>query len=294
MSSVATAFEEHRRLLFSIAYRMLGSVAEAEDVVQEAWLRRQGAKEDEVRSEKAFLSTIVTRLCLDQMKSARARRETYVGPWLPEPLPTRLASPPKAPDDELDERESVSMAFLILLESLNPVERAVFLLRKVFDYEYSEVARIVERSEDACRQIFHRASQAVQARRPHLPATREERERLADGFWQAATSGDVGALEALLAEDVSFWSDGGGKRPAAMNVVNGRKSVAALVLGLWKKGAAGLRVERVELNGCPAVIGRTADGEIDSAVLIEVDAGAVSAIRVVRNPDKLAHLAARA
>jgi RNA polymerase sigma-70 factor (ECF subfamily) len=293
MSPAAAAFEEQRPLLFSIAYRMLGSVAEAEDVVQEAWLRRQGTNDGEVRSEKAFLSTIVTRLCLDQLKSARARRESYVGPWLPEPLPTRVAARPKAPDDELGERESVSMAFLILLESLNPIERAVFLLRKVFDYEYSEVAQIVERSEDACRQLFHRANQAVLARRPRLDATREQQERLTAGFLQATASGDLAALEGLLAEDVSFWSDGGGKRAAAMNVVSGRKSVAALVLGLWKKGASGLRLTPVELNGCPAVIGRSADGEIDSVVLIEIDASAVSAIRVVRNPDKLAHLAAR-
>jgi RNA polymerase sigma-70 factor (ECF subfamily) len=191
-------FEAHRPLLFGIAYRMLGDRAAAEDIVQEAFLKTRDAPA--LDSPKAWLSTVVTRLCLDQLKSARARRESYVGPWLPEPLPT---------DDKID-RETISMAFLVLLETLSPVERAVFLLHEVFDYSHAEVADIVGKEEVAVRQILHRAKSHVVARRPRFSGSREQHQRLLMGFVQACTVGDVDGLKQLLADDVVSLSDGGG------------------------------------------------------------------------------------
>jgi len=197
-------FDRHRPLLFSIAYRMVGSVIDAEDVVQEAYLRwRRSPQEEEIRSPKSYLSAVVTRLCIDQLRSARARREEYVGPWLPEPLPTDAAV--------LD--ESLSMAFLVLLESLNPTERAIFLLREVFDYDYREISHLVDKSEENCRQIARRARQSVAARRPRFESTPEQEERLMGRFLEACFDGDMDGLLALLSEDVTLWSDGEGEDP---------------------------------------------------------------------------------
>jgi RNA polymerase sigma-70 factor, ECF subfamily len=199
-------FETYRPLLFAIAYRMLGSAMEAEDIVQETYLRYQRASKDSIRQMKPFLTTILTRLCLDQLKSARAQRENYIGPWLPEPILTddgALITPNK--DD------SISMAFLVLLENLSPPERAVFLLREVFDYDYPEIAQIIGKEEAACRQLFHRAKKHITEHRPRYKSSPEAHQQITLRFMQAITEGDVNGLVSLLADEVALWSDGGGK-----------------------------------------------------------------------------------
>jgi RNA polymerase sigma-70 factor (ECF subfamily) len=287
--TVAERFEQERPLLFAIAYRMLGSVMEAEDVVQEAWLRYQATPADSVRSPKAFLSTVVTRLCLDQLKSARARREQYFGPWLPEPLLTSEDASP-TPEGRVDVHESVSMAFLVLLESLTPVERAVFLLREVFDYGYDEIAAIVDRSEDACRQSFHRAKQSLVARRPRFQASPEARQRLTQGFLRAVEAGDLPGLTELLAEDITLWTDGGGKTRAAVRPLHGPETVARFILGVVRKAPPNIEVEVTEVNGDPGLLLRV-DGAPFAAMAMELDEHCIHAIRTIVNPDKLAHLA---
>jgi RNA polymerase sigma-70 factor, ECF subfamily len=238
-------FDRHRPLLFSIAYRMLGSVMDAEDVVQEAFLRWQRAPRAEVRSPKAYLSAVVTRLCIDQLRSARKRREEYVGPWLPEPLPTE---PDTAAIDE-----SLSMAFLILLESLNPTERAVFLLREVFDYE--EISRLVGKSEANCRQIARRARDSIAARRPRFESSPEQEERLLGSFLEASLDGDMESLVSVLSEDVTLWSDGGGKTRAALNPIHGANRVSRFLFGILRQAPPGLVVRRARVNGRPGIIG---------------------------------------
>ena len=245
-------FERYRSLLFSIAYRMLGSVADAEEILQEAYLRWREAPEAEVRSPKSYLSAVVTRLSIDRLRSARAWREEYVGPWLPEPLVTEGAEE-VADSIELD--ESLSMAFLVLLESLNPMERAVFLLREVFDYDYGEISRIVERSEDNCRQIARRARQSVAARRPSFEQSPEQKERLTERFVEACMSGDMQGLVGLLCEDVTLWSDGGGKVAAAPYPIHGPERVARFLLG----------VLRTVPPGFPPVLSGSTGGRASSA-----------------------------
>jgi RNA polymerase sigma-70 factor, ECF subfamily len=291
----ADTFEQHRRLLFSIAYRMLGSVMEAEDVVQEAWLRWQVVTSEEVRSPKAFLSTVVTRLCLDQLKSARARRESYVGPWLPEPLITSEADPRLAPDARIDAYESISMAFLVLLESLTPLERAVFLLREVFDYPYPEIAEIVGRREDGCRQLFHRAKQYLTERRPRFQPTPAARERLTAGFVRAAEAGDLEGLMSLLAEDITLWTDGGGKVAAALRPLHGPNAVARFLLGVTQRVQPLSTFELLEVNGEPAILFRIPPAPPAPSlgvVVLEMDEERIHAIRVVGNPEKLGHISA--
>lgn len=285
----AEQFERYRPLLFSIAYRMLGSVMEAEDVVQEAYLRYQATPAASIRSHKSFLSTVVTRLCLDQLKSARARRESYIGPWLPEPLLTTEADSDRTPGARVDEYESISLAFLVLLESLTPVERAVFLLREVFDFGYAEIAEIVGRREDACRQVFHRAKRFLVERRPRFRSSPEDRRRLTEGFLQACAAGDLEGLMRLLAEDITMWSDGGGKVPAATRPVHGRAAVARLLLGLVRIAPPGTHFQVAEVNGGPAIIVRV-DGAPRAVLTLEVEEGHIRAIRNVVNPEKLAHL----
>jgi RNA polymerase sigma-70 factor (ECF subfamily) len=271
-------FDRHRPLLFSIAYRMLGSVMDAEDVVQEAYLRwRRSCQEEEIRSPKSYLSAVVTRLCIDQLRSARARREEYVGPWLPEPLPTDAAV--------LD--ESLSMAFLVLLESLNPAERAVFLLREVFDYDYREISHLIGKTEENCRQIARRARQSVAARRPRFVSTPEQEERLMGRFLEVCLGGDMDGLLALLADDVTLWSDGGGKTRAALNPIHGADNVARFISGTLRKAPAGFVVRRAQVNGRPALIGYFEDGSPHSVVTLEVAEGSISTIRLVVNPEKL-------
>ena len=278
------AYNQYRPLLFSIAYRMLGSVMDAEDAVQEAFVRWRRAPEAEVRSPKAYLSAVVTRLCIDRLRSARKRREEYVGPWLPEPLPDE-----RAPDvaENVVLEESVSMAFLVLLESLTPVERAVFLLREVFDYDYAEVARIVGKSETNCRQISHRARAAVSARRPRFERSPEEEERLTNGFLQACSAGDMDGLVALLSEGVTLWSDGGGKTRAARNPIHGATNVARFFSGILNKVPPGLSVRRASINGRPGFVGYFGDGSPQSVTTFGFEEGRIAEIRLVVNPDKL-------
>jgi len=272
--------EEHRRALFGIAYRMLGDRAEAEDVVQDAFIKVHDADAEVVASPRAWLSTVVMRLCLDRLKSARVRREQYVGPWLPEPLPTEAAV----------ERETISMAFMVLLETLSPIERAVFLLHDVFDYTHAEVAAIVQEQEATVRQILHRAKAHVVARRPRFSGTREQHALLMDGFIQACLAGDVEGLGRLLAADVVCYTDGGGKAVAATKPVRGASDTAKFLSGLARKGAGGATFDRMVLNGEITLVARVG-ARIDTIVSIATDGERITEIDIIRNPDKLARLA---
>jgi RNA polymerase sigma-70 factor, ECF subfamily len=284
--SSTEVFDRNRPLLFSISYRMLGSVMEAEDVVQEAFLRWQGVTE-EIRYPSAYLSTVATRLCIDRLRSARVRRERYVGTWLPEPLLGEQAQE-VAPAVDLD--DSLSMAFLVLLESLTPVERAVFLLREVFGYEYAEIGSLVGKSEANCRQISRRARQSVEARRPRFESSPEQEERLMDGFLEATLSGDMEALLGMLAEDVTLYSDGGGKTRAARNPIYGADKVTRFLAGIRQKAPPGFTLRRMQVNGKPGFAGYLADGSPWAVLTLEVAEGNVRAIRLVVNPEKLGNV----
>ncbi|MBA3491949.1 MAG: RNA polymerase sigma-70 factor [Rubrobacteraceae bacterium] len=277
-------FDRNRPLLFSIAYRMTGSVMEAEDAVQEAYLRWQQASEDEVRSPSSYLSTVVTRLCIDRLRSARVRREQYVGPWLPEPV---LGEQAKEIESKADLEDTLSMSFLVLLESLTPVERAVFLLREVFGYEYAEIASLVGKSEANCRQISRRARQSVAARRPRFESSPKQEERLMEGFLQASLEGDMEALLALLSEDVTLYSDGGGKTRAALRPIYGADKVARFLTGILSNIPPDFAVRQTRINGRPGLVGYFGDGSPQSVVSIEVAEGSIMAIRLVVNPEKL-------
>ena len=279
-------FDRNRPLLFSISYRMLGSVMEAEDVVQEAYLRWQGA-EGEISSPSAYLSTVVTRLCIDRLRSARARREQYVGPWLPEPLLEEQA-PEVVGTADLD--DSLSMAFLVLLESLTPVERAVFLLREVFGYDYPEIASLVDKNEANCRQISRRARRSVAARRPRFESSPDQEKRLMDGFLEASLDGDMEALLGLLSEDVILYSDGGGKTRAALNPVHGANNVARFLAGVLAKIPPGFTVRKTRVNGRPGFIGYFGDGSPQSVVTLDALQGRIRTIRLLVNPDKLEYV----
>jgi RNA polymerase sigma-70 factor, ECF subfamily len=274
-------FDPHRALLFSTAYRMLGSVMDAEDVVQEAYLRWQRAPEAEIRSPRAYLSAIVTRFCTDQLRRVKARREEYVGPWLPEPLPTEPAPDVAAVD------ASLSMDFLVLLESLTPTERAVFILREVFDYDYDEISRLVGKGEANCRQIARRARQSVAARRPRFESSPEQEERLMNSFLEASFGGEMEGLLALLSEDVTLWSDGGGKTRAALNPIHGADKVARFFSGKLLKAPPGFVVRRASINGRPGLIGYFEDGRPQSVATFDVAEVSIWTIRLVDNPEKL-------
>jgi RNA polymerase sigma-70 factor, ECF subfamily len=276
-------FEQHRPLVFSIAYRMLGSVMDAEDMVQETFLRWQRAPESDIRSAKVYLSTIVTRLCIDHLRSSRVRREQYVGPWLPEPL---VGEPGTSPEDEVAMADSLSTAFLVLLERLSARERAAFLLREVFDYEYAEVARTLGTSEANCRQMVARARKHVVDHRPRFPATREEHERLMNEFMHACTRGDMEGLVSLLAADAASYSDGGGKVHAARKPVYGPERVARFLVGVMRTAPAGFELRPAEVNGGPGLVGYL-DGVPINVVTFEVDEGRIRNIYIVANPDKL-------
>ncbi|MBS0410575.1 MAG: sigma-70 family RNA polymerase sigma factor [Proteobacteria bacterium] len=276
-------FEAQRRRLTHLAYRMLGSLAEAEEAVQDAWLRWNGADRAAVEDAPAWLAQVTTRLCLDRLKSARARHETYVGPWLPEPLVEEVAQ------DPLERAEDVSVAFLLALQRLSPLERAVFLLHDVFDQDYGEVARSLGRTEPACRQLAARARQHVQDAKPRFTVSDAEAARLAGAFMQAAASADMSALTAILTEDAVLISDGGGKRKAALRPMIGREDVMALLRGLAWRGsgwatADGARLVRI--NGLPGVVLNSDDGPMTMSFEPSGD-GRVSAIYIVRNPEKL-------
>ncbi len=283
-------FEEYRSLLFAMAYRMLGSAMEAEDIVQEAYLRYRATPPESIRTLKSFLTTIVHNLCINHLKSAQARRENYVGPWLPEPIITGDGASLLSPLRQITDRESISMAFLVLLESLSPLERAVFLLREVFDYEYAEIAQITGREEAACRQLFSRAKKHIRQHRPRFPASPEAHEKMVGRFMEAFIAGDMDGLMSLLAEDVTAWSDGGGKvSGAAVHPIQGRDKVARAVIGLLSRVPEGTTAEVIEANGFPALLIRV-KGQIAGVLTLEVEGDLISALRNVANPDKLTHL----
>ncbi len=276
-------FERHRSLLFSIAYRMLTSVTDAEDIVQEAYLRWRKVPEAEVRSPKSYLSAVVTRLSIDRLRSARVQREEYFGPWLPEPLISERAEE-IADSTELD--ETLSMAFLVLLESLNPMERAVFLLREVFDYDYEEISSIVGKSEANCRQIARRTRQSVAAHRPRFERSPEQEERLTQRFVETCMSGDMEGLLELLSEDVTLWSDGGGKVAAAPYPIHGPERVARFLLGVLRTVPPGFSARTARVNGAPGVVGYV-DGNSTSVVALDAADGRLNGVRIVVNPDKV-------
>jgi RNA polymerase sigma-70 factor (TIGR02957 family) len=287
----AELLDELRRAAFAIAYRMLGSVSEAEDVVQEALLRlhRAQSEGERIESPRAYVSTVATRLGIDQLRSARRRRETYVGDWLPEPLVTSTEEDPARHAETAD---SLSMAFLVLLESLSPEQRAVFLLHDVFDYPYDEVARIVGKSEANARQLAARARRHVDERRPRFEASREQRERLADRFFAAVEQGEVEALETMLAEDVVLQGDGGGKAPALARALYGAGRVAR-TLANWARQAervGGVTLRRIEVNGQPGATLADAEGKLIAVMALDIDGDRVQGVRSVVNPDKLRHL----
>jgi RNA polymerase sigma-70 factor (ECF subfamily) len=283
-------FEEHRSLLFAIAYRMVGSAMEAEDIVQEAYLRYRATPPESIRTLKSFLTTIVYHLCIDHLKSAQAQRETYVGPWLPEPIITGDGASRLSPLRQITDRESISMAFLVLLESLSPLERAVFLLREVFDYEYTEIAQITGRNEAACRQLFSRAKKHIRDHRPRFPASPEAHTKMVGRFMEACIAGDMDGLMSLLVEDVTAWSDSGGKvSGAARHPIQGRDKVARGLIGLLSRAPEGMTVEVIEVNGLPALLMRV-KGQIVGVITLEVEGDYIRALRSVANPDKLAHL----
>jgi RNA polymerase sigma-70 factor, ECF subfamily len=279
--AASETFERHRSLLFSISYRMLGSVMEAEDVVQEAFLRWQGASGREIHAPKSYLSTVVTRLSIDRLRSAKARREEYVGPWLPEPLAIGEGSDVA---DALD--ETLSMAFLVLLESLTPVERAVFLLREVSDYDYEEISHLVGKSETNCRQIAHRARGYVAARRPRFERSPEQQERLTERFVEACSTGDMPALLELLAEDITLWSDGGGRVRAALNPIYGPEKVTRFLLGVLRKTPPTFVSRLARVNGQPGIVGYV-EGRPVRVLTLDTESGRIRAIRIVVNPEKL-------
>jgi RNA polymerase sigma-70 factor, ECF subfamily len=283
-------FQELRPLMFSIAYRMLGSVSDAEDVVQEAYVRHQQALGQgvDIASPKAYLSAVVTRLCIDLLRSAAKRRESYVGQWLPEPLLTDDDSDPQARAEQAD---SLSMAFLLVLERLNPVERAVFLLHDVFGYGYDEIATIVGKSEANCRQLAARARRRVKAEKPRFQASHEQRDALATRFFAAFTEGDLDGLVGMLADDVVAYGDGGGKAPQWTMPVIGADRVARLFVGMSREVQLHrIAVELHEVNGQPGAILRTPDGQLVNVFALDIVDGMVQTVRSVINPDKLRHL----
>jgi RNA polymerase sigma-70 factor, ECF subfamily len=283
----AEQFEELRPLLFSIAYRILGSVSEAEDAVQETWLR-YAASGTQPASAKAFLSAVVTRISIDVLRSARVRRETYVGPWFPEPL---LTDPYSDPERSAELADSVSMAALLLLERLTPPERAVFVLREVFGFGFAEIAPAVGSSEAACRQLAVRARRHVNAGRPRFHASHREREELAARFFGALTDGDVDGLRQLLAADVAVSTDGGGRAPALPRSITGAQKAARVLASIFPVlGRIDVTLERRELNGQPGAIFRDRDGKVLFTLALDILGGQIQAIRSVSNPGKLSHL----
>ncbi|SCE99909.1 RNA polymerase sigma-70 factor [Micromonospora mirobrigensis] len=287
------AFTQHRNLLFGVAYRILGSAADAEDAVQDAWVRWSAADRSTVADPRAYLVRIVSNLALDRLRSAQARREVYVGPWLPEPI---LTSGDTA--DEVGAAESVSMAMLVVLETLSPLERAVFVLREVFGFGHAEIAEAVGRSEETVRQAAHRARNHVRARRPRFPADRRRQRRVTERFLAAAAGGDLNTLLELLAPDVTVWTDGGGKVHQAMRPVTGARKVATWFATLGDRPYQGvafadMTIEIVEVNGGPGVVFGGAGRVIAILTLDVANDGRIVGIHNVANPDKLAGIAAR-
>ena len=295
----AEVYAELRPLMFAIAYRMLGSVSEAEDIVQEAFLRYHRAQSGQsgagrIESPKAFLSAVTTRLCIDYLRSARARREAYPGQWLPEPLLTGdplLAGPAADPGTLAEQADSLSMAFLLLLERLTPVERAVFLLHDVFGYDYDEIARIVGKSQDNCRQLALRARRHVNEQKPRFEASRSKREELAAKFFSAVGQGDMDGLVSMLAADVVVYGDSGGTPPSWPRPIVGRDHVGRLLVGIANQmQQVGVLIEPAEFNGQAGARLLAPDGRLISVFVLDIADGQVQTVRSIINPDKLRHL----
>jgi len=287
MDTTIDIFQALRPRLFGIAYRMLGVRADAEDIVQEAWLRWQHGGGEEARIPEAWLVTVVTRLSIDRLRGAIAERERYVGPWLPEPLVEEAAGSPEA---ALEAAGDISTAFLLMLERLGPEERAVFLLHQVFEFGYDEVAAMVGKSEPACRKILQRARERVRAERPRFEVGREQHLALLGKFIEAARSGVPERVQALLTEDAAYMGDGGGKAKTTVRSVLGAERVARLVVGIERKWTEGGSHQLVQVNGAPGLL-TWRDGQPDSVTTLALRDGRISAIYVVRNPDKLGDLA---
>jgi RNA polymerase sigma-70 factor (TIGR02957 family) len=292
MSDRERLFDELRPVSFAIAYRMLGSVSEAEDVVQEALLRVHRALEagEQIASPRAFLATVTTRLAINELRSARARREEYVGEWLPEPIITDGHDDPARHAEVAD---SLSLAMLVLLESLSPEQRAVLLLHDVFDYDYPQVAEIIGKSQDNVRQLATRARRHVEQRRPRFQTTRDQRDELARRFFAAAEQGDLSGLEALLAHDVELTADGGGKVPALARTLRGRNRVARTLINYLVRLAArtpGVSLRPVEVNGGPGALYLDAQKRLIAVGALNIAGGQITSINVIANPDKLTHL----
>ena len=291
----AADYLQFRPLIFSIAYRMTGSVSDAEDIVQEAFLRLTRALRDgaQVTSPKAYLATVTTRLAISHLRSARVRREAYVGAWLPEPIVEGGLGPATAPDpaERAEMSDSLSMAFLVLLESLTPTERAVFLLREVFSYDYAEIAEITGKSEPNCRQIFARARHHIDEGKPRFEASREQRDEVARRFFDAVGGGDLNGLLNLLAPDVVMVGDGGGKGLARREPTHGADRVARFLIGLFRRAQKeGTYGQPALVNGQPGAVVYDAEGRVASVFSLDIADGLVQAVRSVVNPDKLQHL----
>lgn len=283
-------FESYRPLMFSIAYRMLGTVMDAEDIVQDAFLRYQAVPQPDIQSHKALLSTITVRLCIQRLNLARTKREEYIGPWLPEPLATDQTDFSLQPEKQADVQDSISMAFLVVLESLSPLERAVFLMRSVFEYSYGEIAEILERDETACRKLFSRAKQHIQEHRPRFESTPQQHAALLQQFGRAVEKGDVDGLVAMLADDVQFWADSGGKvRGAALHLLEGREGVIRFVTASLRFAPQEYRIVIQNVNGEPALMLVTGDRPF-LVITVEAQNGRIRVIRVLANPDKLQNI----
>jgi RNA polymerase sigma-70 factor, ECF subfamily len=288
--SKVESFETYRTYLFSIAYRMLGSAMDAEDMVQETYIRYQGAMPETIHSLKAYLTTILTRLCMDQLGLARRKREQYVGPWLPEPIHTAETTEAADPEKRVEAQESISLAFLVLLEQLQPFERAVFLLREVFEYEFAEIAVMLGKSEAASRRSFSRAKLHLREHRPRFPASPQIHQQLLSGYLQAVQTGEMASLTNLLSENVTLWADGGGKiKQAALRPIIGRDAVARFSMGTKRFWSEDSSAELGEANGQPALIIH-AGNRVFSVLTIDVEDGQIQTIRIMANPDKLAHI----
>ncbi|WJV50246.1 RNA polymerase sigma-70 factor [Streptomyces flavofungini] len=294
-TDIATdVFEEHRPVLMGVAYRMLGRVADAEDVVQDAWLRWSAGGREDVREPRAYLVRITTRLAIDRLRHAQSRREAYVGPWLPEPLVTDFG--PTVPDtaEKAVLADSVSLAVLVVLESLSPLERAVFVLREAFGFPYAEIAETLDRSEAAVRQLAGRARKHVEEGRPRFEVDPAERRDLTERFLAAAVDGDLDGLMSVLAPDVDLVGDSGGKVRAPLRVVESADKVGRFIVGAARKGLAehtDFEIRHLEINGVESVL-FVADGKPDSVIQLEISDGRIQRVYIVRNPDKLGGLAA--
>ena len=285
---IESLYRELRPYGFAIAYRMLGSVSEAEDVVQEAFVRLSHTRTDEIDNPKAYLATITTRLAIDELRSARSQRETYFGPWLPEPLVNEHAADVA---DAAEAAESLTMAFLVVLEKLSPVERAVFLMREVFDYDYDDIARIVGKSQANCRQLARRARHRIERGKPRFEVSREEQAELAGRFFAACQDGDMNELVALLASNAAFYGDGGSKGTGVPHPVYGRDQVARLLLGLFRIAhRLGVQLRAAEVNGQPGARCLDPAGGLINVLSLDIADGAVQTVRSIVNPDKLRHL----